>query len=113
MFVHPDYDVDTVDNDVALLRLPINLTPSSSRGIACMPAPKQPLPTKQYCTIIGWGKSSVTSGFGTDQLHEVEVRDIKLITKYERTKFVHFVNFIYFNVCVFARKKHLFYIDRI
>ncbi|XP_020279733.1 venom prothrombin activator vestarin-D2 isoform X2 [Pseudomyrmex gracilis] len=91
VFIHPDYDVDTVDNDVALLRLPVNLTPSSSRGIACMPAPKQSLPTKQYCTIIGWGKSSVTSGFGTDQLHEVEVRDIKLITKYERTKFVHFV----------------------
>lgn len=73
MIIHPEYDADTVDNDVALLRLPITLTPSPSRGIACLPAPKQPLPTKQYCTIIGWGKSSVMDDFGTDKLHEVKV----------------------------------------
>lgn len=71
--IHPEYDADTVDNDVALLRLPLTLTPSPSRGIACLPAPKQPLPTNQLCTIIGWGKSSVTDDFGTDVLHEVKV----------------------------------------
>ncbi|EFN72139.1 Coagulation factor X [Camponotus floridanus] len=71
--IHPEYDADTVDNDVALLRLPIILTPSPSRGIACLPAPKQPLPTNQFCTIIGWGKSSVTDDYGTDVLHEVKV----------------------------------------
>lgn len=71
--IHPEYDADTVDNDVALLRLPVILTPSPSRGIACLPASKQPLPTNQLCTIIGWGKSSVTDDFGTDVLHEVRV----------------------------------------
>lgn len=75
MTIHPEYDADTVDNDVALLRLPVILTPSPSRGIACLPASKQPLPTNQLCTIIGWGKSSVTDDFGTDVLHEVRVRD--------------------------------------
>ncbi|KAI4478802.1 hypothetical protein M0804_011548 [Polistes exclamans] len=71
--IHPEYDADTVDNDVAMLRLPVNLTPSPSRGIACLPAPKQLLPTNQLCTILGWGKSRVTDDFGTDILHEVKI----------------------------------------
>lgn len=78
MIIHPEYDADTVDNDVALLRLPVTLTSSPSRGIACLPAPKQPLPTNQLCTIIGWGKSSVTDDFGTDVLHEVKVCNFNL-----------------------------------
>nr|XP_034183762.1 urokinase-type plasminogen activator isoform X1 [Osmia lignaria] len=71
--VHPEYDVDTVDNDVAMLRLPVTLTASPSRGIACLPAPNQPLPANQLCTIIGWGKSRVTDDFGTDVLHEARI----------------------------------------
>lgn len=74
--IHPEYDADTVDNDVAMLRLPVTLTASPSRGIACLPAPNQPLPANQLCTIIGWGKSRVTDDFGTDILHEARVRII-------------------------------------
>ncbi|XP_046421663.1 plasminogen-like isoform X1 [Neodiprion fabricii] len=73
VIVHPYYDADTVDNDVALLRLPVILTPASTRGIACLPTPRQPLPTNQLCTIIGWGKSRATDDFGTDVLHEARV----------------------------------------
>ncbi|XP_063977925.1 prostasin-like isoform X2 [Diachasmimorpha longicaudata] len=73
VIVHPDYDVDTVDNDVALLRLPVTLSPSTSQGIACLPAPRQPLPTNKLCTIIGWGKSRATDDFGTDVLHEAKI----------------------------------------
>ncbi|XP_076636759.1 uncharacterized protein LOC143349409 [Colletes latitarsis] len=71
--IHPEYDADTVDNDVAMLRLPIALTPSPSRGIVCLPAPNQPLPVNQLCTIIGWGKSRVTDHFGTDVLHQAQI----------------------------------------
>lgn len=71
--IHPEYDDDTIDNDVAMLRLPISLTPSPSRGIACLPTPKQPLPTNQLCTILGWGKSRFTDDFGTDILHEAKI----------------------------------------
>ncbi|XP_011308006.1 chymotrypsinogen B isoform X2 [Fopius arisanus] len=71
--IHPEYDADTVDNDVALLRLPVTLSPSVSRGIACLPAPRQPLPTNKLCTIIGWGKSRATDDFGTDVLHEAKI----------------------------------------
>lgn len=76
--VHPHYDADTVDNDVALLRLPVSLTPAASRGIACLPTPRQALPTNQLCTIIGWGKSRATDDFGTDVLHEARVRNLKV-----------------------------------
>ncbi|XP_015605863.1 plasminogen isoform X2 [Cephus cinctus] len=71
--VHPRYDAHTVDNDVALLRLPVTLKPASTRGIACLPAPKQPLPTDQLCTIIGWGKSRASDDYGTDVLHEARI----------------------------------------
>lgn len=71
--IHPEYDADTVDNDVAMLRLPVTLTASPSRGIACLPAPSQPLPANQLCTIIGWGKSRVTDDYGTDVLHEARI----------------------------------------
>lgn len=71
--IHPEYDADTVDNDIAMLRLPVTLTASPSRGIACLPASNQPLPANQLCTIIGWGKSRVTDDFGTDVLHEARI----------------------------------------
>lgn len=71
--IHPKYDADTVDNDIAMLRLPVTLTPSPARGIACLPGLNQPLPANQLCTIIGWGKSRVTDDFGTDVLHQAQI----------------------------------------
>ncbi|XP_066586306.1 coagulation factor X isoform X2 [Prorops nasuta] len=73
IIIHPKYDAETVDNDLALLRLPVTLTKTASRGIACLPTPNQPLPTNQLCTIIGWGKSRVIDDFGTDVLHEAKI----------------------------------------
>ena len=74
VFVHPDYDPDTVDNDVALLRLPeaIKLGQQGIR-LACLPQPGQSLPITQKCTIIGWGKERSSHVFGTEVLHEAEV----------------------------------------
>ncbi|XP_014234130.1 coagulation factor VII [Trichogramma pretiosum] len=70
---HPKYNAHTVDNDIALLRLPVSLTPSETRGVACLPAPWQELPDDQLCTIIGWGKTNATHTFGTDVLHEARI----------------------------------------
>ena len=74
MFVHPDYDPDTVDNDVALLRLPELVPMDHGVRLACLPQPSQSLPVTQKCTIIGWGKKSSSHVFGTDVLHQAEVR---------------------------------------
>ncbi|XP_075232907.1 uncharacterized protein LOC142331113 isoform X2 [Lycorma delicatula] len=71
---HPDYDADTVDNDIALLKLPMSVKLNQYQLIpACLPQPYQPLPTTKLCTIIGWGKRRTTDAFGTDILQEAQV----------------------------------------
>jgi hypothetical protein len=71
---HPGYDADTVDNDVALLRLPIGVRPDKYRAFACLPRHEQELPpVNQLCTIIGWGKKRSSDAFGTDILQEATV----------------------------------------
>ncbi|KAG8225007.1 hypothetical protein J437_LFUL006018 [Ladona fulva] len=76
--IHPDYDPDTVDNDVALLKLPSWASVGRHTGmgplpLACLPRPRQPLPLRRLCTIIGWGKRKSSDDYGTDVLHEAEV----------------------------------------
>ncbi|KAG8290130.1 hypothetical protein J6590_089441 [Homalodisca vitripennis] len=69
---HPLYDVDTVDNDVALLHLPMLVHMDNYRGVACLPRARQPLPSRKPCTIIGWGKRRTSDMFGTDVLQEAQ-----------------------------------------
>ncbi|XP_023721183.1 uncharacterized protein LOC111871972 isoform X1 [Cryptotermes secundus] len=71
---HPGYDADTVDNDVALLRLPMEVHPDKYQAFACLPRHEQELPpAHQMCTILGWGKKRSSDAFGTDILHEAMV----------------------------------------
>lgn len=71
--IHPEYDLDTVDNDVALLRLPMSVRSDRYRSIACLPKSRQILPFHQMCSIIGWGKRRSSDMFGTDVLQEAQV----------------------------------------
>jgi len=77
---HPAYNPDTVDNDVALLRVPSEDWPAGPASLgghpnaACLPHPGQRLPpVGTKCTIIGWGKQRASNIYGTDVLHEAEV----------------------------------------
>ncbi|PSN52969.1 hypothetical protein C0J52_03624, partial [Blattella germanica] len=70
---HPGYNADTVDNDLALLRLPYEVRLDRYRGLACLPQQGQKLPTHQHCTIIGWGKKRSSDALGTNILHEATV----------------------------------------
>lgn len=67
VFIHPGFNHQTVDNDIALLRLPrpVKIAP------ACMPKTKPA--TKELCTIMGWGKLNSKDNFGTSRLHEAKV----------------------------------------
>ncbi|XP_059486148.1 cationic trypsin-3-like isoform X2 [Neocloeon triangulifer] len=70
--VHPKYDVDTVDNDIALLRLR-DTGGTSAQQVACLPSANQRPPKDRLCTIIGWGKKRPTDFEGTKILHQTEV----------------------------------------
>ncbi|XP_053602824.1 vitamin K-dependent protein C isoform X2 [Plodia interpunctella] len=75
--IHPQYDPDTVVNDVALLRLPSAARPDLGHGIACLPDSAQALPPHSTCIILGWGKRRPTDLHGTRVLHEAQVSTIQ------------------------------------
>ncbi|XP_076067571.1 uncharacterized protein LOC143040399 isoform X2 [Oratosquilla oratoria] len=75
--IHPEYDPTTVDNDVALLKLPEPVTKDNYISPVCLPDSYTPLPVGSMCTIIGWGKERNTHIFGTDILHEAQVPIIR------------------------------------
>ena len=71
--LHPDYNRDTVDNDIALLELPELVRLDANAALACLPKQDEPLPTQDHCSIIGWGKEKKSHFFGTEVLHEARV----------------------------------------
>uniref|UniRef100_A0A8D2M4F6 Transmembrane serine protease 2 n=1 Tax=Zonotrichia albicollis TaxID=44394 RepID=A0A8D2M4F6_ZONAL len=50
---HPDYDTDSKDNDVALMKLETPL--SFTGGPVCLPNPGMMFQPNQQCWISGWG----------------------------------------------------------
>ncbi|KAK5645620.1 hypothetical protein RI129_004084 [Pyrocoelia pectoralis] len=67
IYLHPRFNHQTVDNDIALLRLPksINLTP------ICLPT-TQP-ESEELCSIMGWGKLNSSDEYGSSVLHEAKI----------------------------------------
>lgn len=70
--VHPKYNKQSFDNDIAMLMLPEAVSPSKRTAFACLPTNFQPLPDIK-CTIIGWGEMSNNDDEGSDVLKEAEV----------------------------------------
>lgn len=73
MFVHPEYDPDTVDNDIALLKLRKPFTINRFVSPICLPTADDLLPVNSLGTILGWGKRKNSAMFGSDVLHQAQV----------------------------------------
>ena len=75
--VHPHFDIDTVDSDIALVRLrsPVRVGGRGPRplGVACLPRPATRLPPATLCYTVGWGKMNATHVYGSDVLQEAGV----------------------------------------
>ena len=72
-FVHDGFDIDTIDNDIALLKLRNPIPPSASVNFACVPDTSDVLPPNTLCYAVGWGKMKDTHLFGADVLREAQV----------------------------------------
>jgi len=55
VFLHPDFNLDTFDSDVALLRLNTPVTWSSTVSPVCLPPPDYEFQSTTQCVITGWG----------------------------------------------------------
>jgi len=61
VFLHPDFNLDTFDSDVALLRLNSPVTWSSTVSPVCMPPPDYEFQSSSsQCVITGWGVAGQT-----------------------------------------------------
>ncbi|KAK7084715.1 hypothetical protein SK128_023621 [Halocaridina rubra] len=72
-FKYPDYDVSTIGHDIALLKLPKDVTYTRYIIPACLPGLNTIPPVKSKCVITGWGKEKDTHIFGTDVLKYARV----------------------------------------
>ena len=71
---HPSFNPTTLDNDIAVLKLASNYTPSSKVGPCCLPLGTTSLPTtSQRALIMGWGTTidGVSSSTSDDLLQAV------------------------------------------
>ncbi|CAL4135487.1 unnamed protein product, partial [Meganyctiphanes norvegica] len=73
MFKHPDYDLETIENDIALLKLPKKVQLGKHIRQICLPAQAAPPPIGNKCIIAGWGKERESHIFGSDVLNYAKV----------------------------------------
>lgn len=67
MYSHPKFDPVTIDNDIALLKLPRAV----QLPFACLPN-MEPI-VGEKCTIMGWGKRKMNDLRGSKRLREAQV----------------------------------------
>ena len=69
-FPHPRFSYNTNSHDIALIGLPESVLYSSYVRPACLPHAIRNMPLQgQKCTVIGWGKTTVTAD--SNQLSDI------------------------------------------
>lgn len=71
VFIHPNYNKDNLQNDVAILKLatPVSLTSKSTVGTICLPSVSF---VGQRCYVAGWGKND----FGPTGAYQAIQREV-------------------------------------
>ncbi|KAH9513113.1 hypothetical protein Btru_035885 [Bulinus truncatus] len=72
-FPHPDFDYQTITNDIALIKLRHPPSAFTQPGYACLPSADFKPKRHKPCTIVGWGKLKNTHVYGSDSLQEAQV----------------------------------------
>ncbi|KAI1292237.1 Coagulation factor X [Halotydeus destructor] len=72
-YTHPDYDIETVRNDIALLKLKKPMKMTRVVSSVCLPATSDELEVESLGTVLGWGKKRKGDRSGADTLMEAEV----------------------------------------
>ncbi|XP_013190915.1 trypsin CFT-1 [Amyelois transitella] len=75
LVLHAQYNRNTLENDVAIIRLSSPATLSASVGVARIPGPAYILPDNTVVTSIGWG-ALTQGGASPEQLQHVDVNII-------------------------------------
>lgn len=71
IFIHPNFNKDNLQNDVAILKLatPVSLTTKSTIGTICLPSISF---VGQRCYVAGWGKND----FGPTGAYQAVQREV-------------------------------------
>lgn len=72
-YAHHDFDIDTIDSDIALIKLRTPVEPDRYVNFVCLPQVKDVLAPNTLCYAVGWGKVKDSHLFGTDVLREAVV----------------------------------------
>ncbi len=76
VFVHPEFDEETVNFDVALLKLSSPLPINERIRTICAPPSDMNFAMGLECYVTGWGSSSDNNGNGTsDESYSGFIRD--------------------------------------
>ncbi|XP_039355164.1 granzyme B-like [Mauremys reevesii] len=70
---HPQYDINSLNNDVMLLQLARRARLSEWVGLIPLPSAWQGVCPGAMCSIAGWGRMSARRAKGSDVLREVDV----------------------------------------
>ncbi|GIY95538.1 transmembrane protease serine 2 [Caerostris extrusa] len=78
IYVHPDYNGKTVNNDMMLLRMRTPFEFTHFVKPICLPDDDDSLQSEARVTILGWGKRRDDANYGTDVLHQADVPVVSL-----------------------------------
>ncbi|GAV00955.1 hypothetical protein RvY_11735 [Ramazzottius varieornatus] len=74
--IHAHFDTDTIENDIALIKISSSIRYDNHVQPACLPNASEDddlMLNTTRCVILGWGKRRPYARYGADVLHEAEV----------------------------------------